>query len=114
MIADTAHLNEFSYNEKLSFTKVLENMIHADCKVEDEEILYFEEFKKRINLNDEYVIEAKNMETQKCIDILKYMSNAKKQIVYESLIELANADNEFHPNEKVLIDNICQLIKYTP
>ncbi|ANQ52419.1 TerB family tellurite resistance protein [Flammeovirga yaeyamensis] len=107
-------ISDFNFDEKLSFIKVIENMIHADCKVEQEELMYFEQLKKRLSFTNDFVEEAKRLDTMKCVEILKLMSNSKKQIVYDSLVELANVDDEFHPNEKVLIDNLCQLIHFKP
>ncbi|NLR93540.1 tellurite resistance TerB family protein [Flammeovirga agarivorans] len=107
-------VTDFDYPEKLSFLKVIEDMIHADCKVDQAELLYLEDFKQQLSLDENCIELAQSLNKKECIKILKNMPTNKKEVVYEKLIEIANIDNEFHPSEEVLILNLCQLIDFKP
>ncbi|AZQ64651.1 hypothetical protein EI427_20725 [Flammeovirga pectinis] len=102
----------FEKNEKKAVVKVVNDMMLSDGVIDVQEVVYLSLLKKKFKFDDKFIEESKKLTTSDSVSILKGMPDQKKEWVMKILFEMANVDNDFDANEKILLENIRVLIDY--
>jgi len=100
----------FSHGERLALAKTFDELIIADQIVHEEEINYLDKLKKLLDLDEVFLIKARDLDNDLRLEIIKDMTETKKKSFLNLVIELAKSDGFVHLNEAELIHNLCESI----
>lgn len=98
--------------EKLAIVKALDTMIIADGRVDDGELEYLGQLMSVLEFDLEFIEEARTLNWVQAIDVLKGMSNNKKNVLYTMLSEMAEADGTIDDTERRLIVSLKLVIGF--
>lgn len=101
---------KFSHGERLALAKTFDQLILADNVIHNDEIDYLEILNKILDLDDIFLIKARDINDNLRIEILKAMSDNKKKYFLNLVIELAKSDGLVHMNEAEMINRLCESI----
>jgi uncharacterized tellurite resistance protein B-like protein len=94
---------KLTLEEKLAVVKTLDEMILADGKIVEFEMAYFGQLMRILEFDIHLVEDARNFDNNKAIEVLKNMSDEKKNSLAVIMHEMANADGDIDDEEKNLI-----------
>ncbi len=101
---------EFDLSEKLAIVKMIDSVILADGKVHNGEINALGQLMNSIHFDSNFIVQARNIETEQGLLILKGMSHQKKKALAAILEDVAISDGFVHQKEMSLILGICASI----
>lgn len=85
---------EFTMSEKLAIAKSVGELIASDGKIDLQEILYLQQLKEAVWFDDKIIEQARDMDIDDTIIILREMTDKKKLILRRIVEEMINADWE--------------------
>lgn len=100
---------EFNKQEKLGVIKAIDQVIRSDEKIYEGESFFLSQLSKVIKFDRALFDQARKMTLDQAIDIIKGMSNKKKEVLAMMLNQAANADGRVQEDELRTIHNIFTL-----
>ena len=102
----------FTREHKISFARVITDLIEADFVVEPDEMQFFEKIisKEGFAISEQMLVEAKRMDFAKALSILKGLDEKSRRIVVDTLKQLAMSDGICVPLEAILIFAVEQVL----
>ncbi|CAM4240143.1 TerB family tellurite resistance protein [Zobellia roscoffensis] len=98
----------FTLAEKLAMVHVVNSVILADGQVHNGEINAVTQLMKQIDFDSNFIMQARNIESEQAISILKQMS-PKKKTNLEGILEMTAISDGFkHSAEKSLMTFIFE------
>jgi uncharacterized tellurite resistance protein B-like protein len=97
---------DFSLAEKLAVVKAIDEVIKVDGQVKTEEINFLSQLMNVLKFDKDFVEEARQISAEDCLNVLKVMTDKKKNALAVLLNEMANADGVFKEDEYRLIFNL--------
>ena len=101
---------KFDISEKLAMVNVIDSVIVADGKVHKGEINALSKLIEVIDFDSNFLIQARAIETEQSIVILKGMPQEKKNQLAQILEDVALSDGFLHEKENDVIDHIFSSI----
>tara|TARA_R110001592_G_scaffold94994_2_gene274183 strand:+ start:5946 stop:6278 length:333 start_codon:yes stop_codon:yes gene_type:complete len=101
---------KFDISEKLAMVNVIDSVIVADGKVHKGEINALSKLIEVIDFDSNFLIQARAIETEQSIVILKEMPQEKKNQLAQILEDVALSDGFLHEKENDVIDHIFSSI----
>tara|TARA_R110002126_G_scaffold82374_2_gene202006 strand:- start:559 stop:891 length:333 start_codon:yes stop_codon:yes gene_type:complete len=101
---------KFDISEKLAMVNVIDSVIVADGKVHKGEINALSKLMEVIDFDSNFLIQARAIETEQSIVILKGMPQEKKNQLAQILEDVALSDGFLHEKENDVIDHIFSSI----
>lgn len=102
---------KFEISEKLAIVKVIDTLIHADGIVHNGEITAFGKLMELLDFDANFLIQARNLETEQSIAIVKNFSLQKKELLENLMEEVAKSDGFVHQKEIEMMENVLSSIK---
>lgn len=96
----------FTSIEKIAVSKVLEEIIRVDGKIENTELAYLNHLFVVIGIESDLFFKSKEMESDEAINILKSMSKEKKTLLAIMMYEMARVDGFVDNREKEFIAKV--------
>ncbi|MGI9552968.1 MAG: hypothetical protein ACR2MT_17310 [Aurantibacter sp.] len=100
----------FTMAEKLALVNAIESVIHADELVHEGELTILGQLMQRIDFDSNFIIQARNIEPQQGLSILRTMTDYKKKALADILKEVAISDGFVHKKETALMSRIFSSI----
>jgi len=97
---------EFSLSEKLAIVHLIDSLILADGEVHKGEINILSSLMKVIDFDSNFLMQARNLETEYSIKMLKEISNDKKEKLVIILQEVAISDGYVHQKEQDIMKRV--------
>ncbi|MCK5441458.1 MAG: TerB family tellurite resistance protein [Maribacter sp.] len=97
---------DFSLAEKLAVVKAIDEVIKVDGQVKTEEINFLSQLMNVLKFDRNLVEEARQITAEDGLQVLKGMTDKKKNALAVLLNEMANADGVFKEDEYRLIFNL--------
>ncbi len=97
---------DFNLAEKLAIVKVIDSVIHADGIVHHGEINALSKLMGVIDFDSNFMVSARILDTEQSTNILKQMSEEKKNALARILEDMAKADGFVHQKETALMVEI--------
>ena len=94
----------FSLAEKLAIVNAIDAVILVDGIVHDGEITTLSKLMSVIDFDSNFIIQARNIEAEQGMAILKNMSQQKRENLAFILEEVAFSDGFLHKKEKALLE----------
>lgn len=94
----------FSLAEKLAIVNAIDAVILVDGIVHDGEITALSKLMSIIDFDSNFIIQARNVESEQGLSILKNMSQQKRENLASILEEVALSDGFLHKKEKILLE----------
>jgi len=94
----------FSLAEKLAIVNAIDAVILVDGIVHDGEITALSKLMSTIDFDSNFIIQARNIESEQGMSILKNMSQQKRENLAFILEEVALSDGFLHKKEKILLE----------
>ncbi|RRQ49682.1 hypothetical protein DZC72_03570 [Maribacter algicola] len=101
----------FEISEKLAIVKVIDALIHADGIVHNGEIHAFGKLMKILDFDANFLIQARFLETEQSISMVRNFSQEKKDMLENLMAEMAKADGFVHQKEIDMMENVLSAIK---
>lgn len=101
---------EFNLSEKLAIVYLIDSLIIADGKVHKGEINILSKLMKVLDFDSNFLIQARNLETEYSIDMLKGISYEKKKKLIALLQDVAMSDGFVHEKENRLLQHVSSAI----
>ncbi|MEH6746164.1 MAG: TerB family tellurite resistance protein [Maribacter arcticus] len=89
----------FDISEKLAMVNVIDSVIVADGKVHKGEINALSLLMKIIDFDSNFLVQARTIDTEQSVKILKGMSQDKKNYLAQILKDVAISDGFIHEKE---------------
>ena len=102
---------KFELSEKLAIVNLVDSVIMADGEVHKGEINAFSELMEVIDFDSNFLLQARNLNTENSISILKVMSQEKKQRLVKILEDIALSDGVVHEKELEVIKHVISSIE---
>ena len=90
---------EFTHIEKVAIASVLIDLMNVDGNVDIREVLYLNQIRNVVNINDEEIEEGKKQNILTSLLILATMNSEKKTAFGLMLHEMINADGKVDNSE---------------
>lgn len=100
----------FDISEKLAMVNVIDSLIVADGEVHKGEINELSKLMEIIDFDSNFLIQARTIDTEQSIFILKGMPQEKKDRLAKILEDVALSDGYFHDKENAVINHIYSSI----
>ena len=100
----------FDISEKLAMVNVIDSVIVADGEVHKGEIDALSKLMEIIDFDSNFLIQARTIDTEQSIFILKGMPQEKKDRLAKILEDVALSDGYFHDKENAVINHIYSSI----
>ncbi|KSA15291.1 TerB family tellurite resistance protein [Maribacter dokdonensis] len=97
---------EFDISEKLAIVHLIDSVIVADGKVHEGEINALSKFMPIIDFDSNFLIQARTIDIDQSVLILKEMTEDKKSKLAEILEEVAISDGYVHEKESDVIRHV--------
>ena len=97
---------EFNLAEKLAIVKAIDDVIFADGDIDEEEIHYLGQLMKVLEIDIDFIQEARKFNPRQAGSILQGMNEAKKHRLSIMLQEMAKADGKIHKEEMKVITSV--------
>mgnify|MGYP000102732284 CR=1 FL=1 len=94
----------FSLAEKLAIVNAIDAVILVDGIVHEGEITALSKLMDIIDFDSNFIIQARNIESEQGVSILKNMSQQKRETLAYILEEVALSDGFLHKKEKILLE----------
>lgn len=94
----------FSLAEKLAIVNAIDGVILADGIVHEGEITALSKLMGIIDFDSNFIIQARNIESEQGMSILKKMSEQKRENLAFILEEVALSDGFLHKKERILLE----------
>jgi uncharacterized tellurite resistance protein B-like protein len=104
---------KFDISEKLAIVNVIDSVIVADGKVHKGEINALSKLMEVIDFDSNFLIQARTIDTEQSIVILKGMPQEKKDRLVKILEDVALSDGFLHDKENDIINHIYKSIGIT-
>ncbi len=97
---------------KIAFARIITDLIEADFVVEADEMLFFERIisKNGFSISNVMLIEAKKMDFEKALSVLKTLDENCRKLVVDTLKQLSMSDGVCVPLEAILILAVEQVL----
>ena len=102
---------KFELSEKLAIVNLVDSVIMADGKVHKGEINAFSELMEVIDFDSNFLLQARNLNTENSISLLKNMSPEKKNRLVKILEDIAISDGFVHEKELEVIKHVISSIE---
>ncbi len=105
-------MRDLHREHKIAFARVITDLIEADFVVEADEMLFFERIisKEGFSISDAMLIEAKKMDFEKALSVLKTLDENCRKLVVDTLKQLSMSDGVCVPLEAILIFAVEQVL----
>jgi uncharacterized tellurite resistance protein B-like protein len=90
---------EYNLAEKLGILKAIDEVIRADDRIYEGEAIFVSQLANVMHFDADLFKEAREIESEEAMAILKAMPDAKKQALARMLNEAANADGRVGEDE---------------
>ncbi|HAF76459.1 MAG TPA: hypothetical protein DCG42_03985 [Maribacter sp.] len=97
---------EFDISEKLAIVHLIDSVIIADGKVHEGEINALSKLMPIIDFDSNFLIQARTIDIDQSVLILKEMTEDKKSKLVEILEEVAISDGYVHEKESDVIRHV--------
>lgn len=104
---------KFDISEKLAMVNLIDAVIIADGKVHEGEINALSLLMDVIDFDSNFLIQARTIETDQSVEILKNMPQEKKDKLAQILEDVALSDGFVHEKENDLMNHIFTAIGIT-
>lgn len=94
---------EFNLAEKLAVVKLIDSVIHIDGVIHNGELNALSELMQVIDFDSNFIVYARNIDTEQATLILRAMPDARKNALATILEEIAEADGFVHHKETALL-----------
>ena len=101
-------MKEFTYKEKIATLKLLDEIIHADKKVDEREVKYFWEVATSFGLDEGCKVEVDEMPTTETLSVIGGMADDQKELVSQKMGRMVVIDEDINYNEVVLYNGFCK------
>jgi len=101
---------KFDISEKLAMVNVIDSLIVADGEVHKGEINALSRLMEVIDFDSNFLIQARTIDTQQSVVILKEMQQEKKDKLVQILEDVAISDGFVHEKENDIINHIFSAI----
>ncbi|UWX55309.1 TerB family tellurite resistance protein [Maribacter litopenaei] len=101
----------FEISEKLAIVKVIDSLIHADGVVHNGEINAFAKLMSLLDFDANFLIQARNPETEQSIAMVRNFSHEKKELLEDLMEEVAKSDGFVHQKEIEMMENVLSSIR---
>ncbi|MDF4221014.1 MULTISPECIES: TerB family tellurite resistance protein [Maribacter] len=101
---------KFDIPEKLAIVHLIDSVIVADGEVHNGEINALSRLMPIIDFDSNFLIQARTIDIDQSVHILKDMSESKKSKLAEILEEVAISDGYIHEKESVVIRHVFSQI----
>ena len=102
---------KFEISEKLAIVSLVDSVIMADGKVHKGEINAFSELMRVIDFDSNFLVQARNLNTEDSISLLKDMPLQKKHRLVKILEDIAISDGFVHEKELEVIKHVISSIE---
>ena len=102
---------EYTNEQKMAISKVLLDILSIDELVDSRETMYFETLKEKLHLTAQDHYEILQLNTLKCLNIIKIMTEEQKVEFVMMMRQMIIADRYIDPSEATSFYNICEFIK---
>lgn len=92
--------------QKIALTGILIAIAYADEVVKVEENVYIKEVFDSYDIPYEFVSKAKEMDLERCIEIINKLSDKEKMEIGTLMNGMMNVDGDRDAKEEAIIDNI--------
>ena len=97
---------EFDISEKLAMVHLIDSVIVADGEVHNGEINALAKLMAIIDFDSNFLIQARNIDLEQSVHILKQMPEDKKSKLAQILKEVAISDGYIHEKESDVIRHV--------
>ncbi len=104
---------KFDISEKLAMVNVIDSVIIADGEVHKGEIHALSKLMEVIDFDSNFLIQARTIDIEQSVVILKEMPQEKKDKLAQILEEVALSDGFIHDKENDVINHIKKSIGIT-
>lgn len=101
---------EFDISEKLAIVNVIDAVIYADGHVHKGEINAFAQLMEVLDFDTNFLIQARNLDREQSIELLKKLSPEKKEFLSIRMKEVAKSDGFVHHKEIEIIEHVLAAI----
>lgn len=101
----------FEISEKLAIAKVIDSLIHADGVVHNGEINAFGKLMQVLDFDANFLIQARNLETEQSLAIVRNFSHEKKEMLEELMDQVSKSDGFVHQKEIEMIEHVLSSIR---
>jgi uncharacterized tellurite resistance protein B-like protein len=101
---------KFDISEKLAVVNVIDSVIIADGEVHKGEIHALSKLMEVIDFDSNFLIQARTIDTEQSVVILKEMPKEKKDKLVQILEEVALSDGFIHEKENDVMNHIFSSI----
>jgi uncharacterized tellurite resistance protein B-like protein len=98
---------KYTTNERIAIVRILLEMMNVDGEVALEEILYFGQLKKMMDITKDDFVNGKNINLLVSLLVIKEMPDEKKFSVGLMLHQMLNADGKATVSELKLFNMVC-------
>ena len=100
---------EFNRQEKLGVIKAIDQVIRSDDKIYEGESFFLSQLSKALKFDRALFDEARELTLDDAIEIIKSLSNKKKEALARMLNQAANSDGRVQEDELRTIRKIFQM-----
>jgi len=101
---------KFEISEKLAIVNLVDSVIMADGEVHKGEINAFSDLMEVIDFDSNFLLQARNLNTENSISLLKGMPQDKKERLIKILEDIAISDGFVHEKELEVITHVISSI----
>lgn len=105
---------DFNLAEKLGIVNMIDSVIHADGVVHEGEVSYMVELMKLMDIDSNFILQARNIDRSQSLILLSNMTDNKKQALVSILEKVALSDGHKHEKEMDLLIKIFAIIGVKP
>lgn len=104
---------EHTKEQRMAMAKVLLEILSVDENIDSRETMFFERIKDRLDLTAQDHFEVLQLNTLKCLSIIKTMDYDQKMVFAQMMKGMILADEFIDPNEAVAFYDICEFVCLT-
>ena len=100
----------FDQNEKMAVVKTIAETIVLDDHYKVGELMYLDELMHTLDFDVQFMEKAKQLSSQKTVEVLQSMSKEKKEALIVIIDKMAESDGAVHQKEKDFLVNLINIL----
>ena len=101
----------FNQAEKMAVVKAIAETIDLDDQYKLGELMYLDELMNTLDFDIQYMEKAKELSSQKTVQVLQSMSKEKKEALIIMIDKMTESDGAVHQKEKEFLVNLINILR---
>lgn len=101
----------FDQDEKMAVVKAIAETIVLDDQYKVGELMYLDELMNTLDFDIQYMEKAKELSSQKTVQVLQSMSKEKKEALIIMIDKMTESDGAVHQKEKEFLVNLINILR---